>query len=266
MNSIDTSYIRNLEFFLQHSDEDEVDSSIFLKEFTQSGDLEWLDVGAGPGTKLIRILRKGLAKRGNVKLDIVEPSEMWMRILTENFKQNNLYALIRRKYQMKWEDFNENRKYDIVTFFHSVYGIKLESLSKIPVFLKENRCACIVVESPDSDLRQIKKRLFPYVHHKEVVSSSFDAVVSFLNNRGLKYRISGDEPQMFYVDELIDERNPKRMIPLSFILQTKPEDHNKFVSPRVLKELDQALKEIVKTDEEGKHYICTPDRFIWVYR
>ena len=258
--STDTSYLENLEFFLQHSDEDEVDSNTFLREFSKKGDLEWLDVGAGPGTKPIRILQKGLTERCNVKLDILEPSDEWIKILTRNFEENGLN--IRRKYRTNWEDFNGGR-YDLITFFHSVYGINIESLAKIPDFLKKGGVGCIVVESPDSDLHQIKRKLFPYVHHKELVSSS-DTLTSFLDRKGVKYEISGEKPQRFYVDELLDKENPDRIIPLSFILQTKVKDHDKLVSPEIQRELDKALEKFVKIDDGGRYYIETPDRFIWI--
>lgn len=264
MNKPNTDYVGNLEFFLQYSDENEVDSDTFLREFSKKDSLKWLDVGAGPGTKPIRILKKGLINQCSVKLDILEPSEEWMRILTDNFERNGLTKLIRRKYSVRWEDFNESKRYDLLTFFHSVYGIDIESLSKIPDFLKENGCACIVVESPNSHLHQIKRELFPYVHHKELVSSS-NTIASFLDSKGLKYRISGEEPQRFYVDELLDKTNPQRIIPLSFILQTRPEDHDKLASSEIQEKLDEALGKFVKKDDGGKHYIETPDRFIWVY-
>ncbi len=264
MNDPDTLYVGNLSFFLKHSDEDRVDSSAFLKEFTKEGNLEWLDVGAGPGTKPIEILKKGLIERCNVRLDILEPSEEWMRILTDNFKMNGLSSLIRRKYKTKWEDFNIDSEYDLITFFHSIYGIDMESLSKIPNFLRKDGCACIVVESPNSDLHRIKKEIFPYIHNRELVSSS-DTITSFLNNKGIKYRISGDESQRFYVDELLNVNNSKRNIPLSFILQTRPEDHNKIISPKIQIKLDNTLSRFVKIDDNGKNYIETPDRFIWIY-
>ncbi len=265
MSNPDTSYIGNLEFFLQHSDEDEVDSDIFLREFSKTGNLEWLDVGTGPGTKPIRILQKGLAERCNVELDILEPSEGWMRILTGNFEQNGLSDVLRKRYGLKWENFNENGKYDLITFFHSVYGIDVNSLAKILDFLKEEGCACIIIENPNSDLHRIKKELFPYIHHRELVSSS-DVVTSFLDSEGIRYRTSRGEPQRFYVDELLDKQNPDRIIPLSFILQTKVEDHDKIFSPETQEEINKVLGDFLKKDEEGKHYIETPDTFIWIYR
>lgn len=263
MDNLDTSYTGNLAYFLQHSDEDEVDSDTFLMEFSKKGDLAWLDVGSGPGTKPISILKKGLTGRCRVELDVLEPSEVWMGILTSNFEQNGLNGVLREKYKLRWEDFNENRKYDLITFFHSIYGINLDSLAKIFDFLKRNGCVCIVVESPNSDLHLIKRELFPYVHHGKLVSS--DSVTSFLDSKGISYKTSGDAPQRFYVDELLDSGNPKRIVPLSFILQTRPEDHDKLVSYEVQRELDRALGKFVKRNEQGKQYIEIPDRFIWVY-
>jgi len=264
MKGPDTEYVKNLEHFIQHSDEDEVISDDFLKRFSniyQRKELRWLDVGAGPGTKLIQILR-GLDK--TVELNILEPSAEWQRILAQNFKIEGLSSIISRKYQIRWEEFKTSEKYDLITFFHSVYGIGIESLAKIPQYLQENGVACIVVESPNSYLHQIKKGIYPYIHHQELASTS-DSISSFLQNRGIHHSVDKQETtQRFYVDDLLDMNNPNRIIPLSFLLQTKPEDHDRLVSQKVQRKIEEELEKYVKFDKKGA-YLDIPDRFIWIY-
>lgn len=247
------------------SEEDPVDAKTFLKKFNKKGNIDWLDVGAGPGTKPIRILQEGLEERCNIRLDVLEPENSWMNLLTKNFKEASLGYNIRNKYLTTWEDFNENKKYDVITFFHSAYGIDTKSLEKIPKFLKEEGCGCIVAENPESDLHKIKKHMFPYIHNQELASSSKE-IIDLLDDKGIKYEVSGEEPQKFCVDKLLDEKNPDRYIPLSFILQTKPEDQDKVFSKEVKEELAKALSKYVKKDEKSNHYINTPDKFIWVYK
>lgn len=275
MRCPDTEYIRNLEYFLQHSNEDEADARYFLRRFDDAYQgnwqlLKWLDVGAGPGTKPIQILKGigkdiGLLQRASaLKLSILEPSEEWQRILAENFQKAKLKTLISEKHQTTWEEFNSPNKYDLITFFHSVYGITTETLGKIPQYLQENGTACIVVESPNSDLHLIKKRIFPYVHHQELVSSS-DTITSFLERKRIKYSIDREETkQRFYVDDILDINNPNRTIPLSFILQTKPEDQDKITSKAARKKIEEELRKYVKFDGDSS-YINVPDRFIWIY-
>ena len=269
---IDTEYVENLEHFLTHSEEDRVDSATFLKHFQKTGStLTWLDVGAGPGTKPVNILEgvdnlKGLLQQyDRIILDILEPSQAWQQSLLQNFKDNKLEHTLRNKHTLTWENFDIRETYDLITLFHSVYGIDTESLSRIPDYLKPNGCACIAVESPKSDLHQIKKRIFPYLHHQELASSS-ETIAQFFRDRGIKHEVSQDEPdQKFYVDELLDDNNLNRIKPLSFILQTKPEDHNKLISTEIQSLIREELEKRIKTDEKGI-YINVPDRFIWVYK
>lgn len=275
----DTEYIHNLSYFLSHSNEDEADACFFLSQLSeccrlkQSDPLLWLDVGAGPGTKLIKILNglhdcMGLLSTySSICLDILEPSQSWQNILIQNFKETQLEHIIRNKYCLTWEGFESTSRYDIVTFFHSIYGINAESLSKIPGFLKDDGCACIVVESPHSDLHRIKQSLFPYIHHDELVSSS-KTIVSLLDQEKMKYFISGDKiEQRFYVDDLFSPNNSRRLMPLSFILQTKPEDHNMLVSQEANEIINKALRKFVKKEEiTGRYFLNVPDRFIWIYR
>ncbi|MCK5026134.1 MAG: hypothetical protein KAS15_06065 [Nanoarchaeota archaeon] len=276
MKCPDAEYINNLEYFLQHSDEDKIDSQYFLKRFSEiyggcPNSLRWLDVGAGPGTKPIQILKgyhgyKGLLERfSRVELSVIEPSSRWQQILSGNFRRKELERIVYGKYEITWEEFVSQNSYDLITFFHSVYGIKIESLGKIPDFLQEKGIACVVVESPNSDLHLIKKSIFPYIHHKELVSSS-DTIISLLKQEGINYLVDEQETeQRFYVDEILDLGNPGRIVPLSFILQTKPEDHNELVPQEVQKKIDNELRKYVKVDGE-KSYINVPDRFIWIYK
>ncbi len=270
MKGFDTEYTRNLEYFLQHSNEDEVDTKYFLRRFlaTYQGDrkkLRWLDVGAGPGTKPIQILKGIREYFGNIELDVLEPSEEWQRKLTENFQRAKLEKIISRKYKTTWEDFHSTNEYDLITFFHSVYGIDTESLGRIPQYLPDKGVACIVVESPNSDLHLIKKGIFPHIHHQELISSS-DTITAFFEKEKMKCSVDEEETeQRFYVDELLDVANPDRMIPLSFILQTKPEDQDRMASKEVQKKIDAELKKYAKVDEQGS-YINVPDRFIWIYQ
>ena len=102
MKEPDTEYISNLEYFLQHSDEDKADARYFLRSFSENYQgtrecLRWLDVGAGPGTKPIQILKGIREYFGSVELDVLEPSYEWQRRLTENFQRENLEKVISEK-------------------------------------------------------------------------------------------------------------------------------------------------------------------------
>lgn len=270
LEKVDTGYVNNLTYFEEHSEENEVDSRIFAEKLSNKFSkipkiINWLDVGAGSGIKLIKILEK-IKDKYDLKLDIIEPSQKWHDRLIKNFEENKLDDLLWKKFRTTWEELNTNKRYDLITFFHSVYGIPTESLRKIPELLNENGIACIVVESPNSDLHKIKKSLFPYVHHIELISSS-ETITKFLEKKGINYKIEKDEPdQKFYVDKLLDKNNPRKIEPLSFILQTKPEDYNKLISKEIQNKIYLELKKHVKKDKKGGNYINVPDRFIWVYR
>ncbi|MEA3514961.1 MAG: hypothetical protein U9R34_05770 [Nanoarchaeota archaeon] len=84
----------------------------------------------------------------------------------------------------------------------------------------------------------------------------------------MKYFISSDKvEQRFYVDELFSPNNSRRLMPLSFILQTKPEDHNMLVSQEANEIINKALRKFVKKEEiTGRYFLNVPDRFIWIYR
>jgi len=275
MNKPDTEYIENLQYFLQNSDEDEADSNMFLSRLNHYlnrslNKLDWLDVGAGPGTKPINILRGGLSQEtglldrfDQINFDVVEPSKAWTRILIDNFKEGSLDDCLQNIYQTTWEGFDREAEYDLITFFHSVYGIKTESLKKIPGYLSEDSVACIAVENNDSDLYRIKESLFPHIHHQELKSST-DMIKNFFDEKDMDYTVDYTNfGQRFYVDEIL-ESGPNSSKVLAFILQTKPDDHDKIIDPGLQNKIENELQKYVKEDESGNHYINTPDSFIWI--
>ena len=55
------------------------------------------------------------------------------------------------------------------------------------------------------------------------------------------------------------------IVPLSFIVQTSPEDYNRIITPKMQDKIEKELKELVKQNKNGRAYLNVPDRFIWIY-
>ncbi|MDD5254117.1 MAG: hypothetical protein PHG05_03360 [Candidatus Nanoarchaeia archaeon] len=265
-SKIDVSYIDGLTDFFENSNENEVNSKQFYetaRDIFQKEDLKWLDVGTGPGTKLINILEK-IKNRNNISIEVIEPSKVWLDKFLKNFRLSGLSNHVKNMYNCIWEEFDINKKYDLITFFHSVYGIKTESLKRIPEMLAENGIACIVVESHNSALNKIKKSLFPYIHHKELMSSSKE-IIEILEKYKINYKVEeSKEDQRFYVDNLLNKEDKTQIRLLSFILQTKIKDHKKLISKEVTDKLEAELKKYIKIDGNNNQYISIPDTFIWI--
>jgi len=269
MTTPPSEYLKNMSYFLKHSNEEEIDSNTFLKEYlekTNTKNLHWLDVGAGPGTKLVRIIKNGLTDYMDyILIDVVEPSKELLNVFNKNFCKNKLEYLVNERHHTIWEEFVAQKQYDLITFFHSMYRIEKNSLEKIPSFLKKNGLACIIIESPNSDLFPIRQKISPYYKHKDIIS--YNVIIDYLKEKNISHEVSTQEPdQRFYVDGILDPKNSDTKRVLSFILQTKPEDHEKIVKKEINREINKELKKHVKKDKHGKSYIHTPDRFIWIYK
>ena len=192
-----------------------------------------------------------------------------MRIFKDNvskIKDRNKLKVV--FIQKTWEEFSSSAdaSFDLITFFHSVYGIGVSngifpSLKNLTNFLKSQGRACVVVESPNSDLQLIKREVWPELYEREPISS--ETVERTLAAFDISYAVDTDEPeQRFYVDELLDPNNPRRMEPLSFIAQTQPENYNRLVPVDIQVQIEKSVREKMKADKRGS-YISTPDRFIW---
>jgi hypothetical protein len=277
----DYAYTKNLSHFLDHSGEDMVDSERFIKTLSmyhpvmqrklETGKrITWLDVGTGPGTKPIRILSE-LTRTYASDIDFfaLEPSQEWMRAFRNNLKFSGLEGRVNvRELPSTWEQYiaGPGKRFDLVTFFHSVYGIdvsggRFSSFQNLSKVLARGGRACVVVESPASDLHAIKRRVWPALYGREPISSK--TVESTLLSFGMKFLVDGKEPRQKYriTEPIGGERNSLES--LSFIAQTQPENYNRIVPPDVKREIEKALKEKLKIDKTGS-YIETPDRFIWV--
>jgi len=274
----DYEYTTNLLDFIEHAEEDEVDSINFLKElknFKLSRKIDWLDVGAGPGTKLVMILEgdknnEGLLQSKNINLDITEPSIDWRKMLLENFGGANLEKHLKNVYLYEWEDFIEQKEitYDLITFFHSAYGIEKKSLLKIPAYLKKGGVGLIVVENKNSDLYKLKSNLLPFLKQygiKTDLKTSSQQITDVLDFGGVKYHsFSKEINQRFYVDDLLDKNNPERVKCLSFLIQTNTHNYNQLLSKEMKTVLEESIDALAKKDKQGRHYLNIPDKFIWI--
>jgi ubiquinone/menaquinone biosynthesis C-methylase UbiE len=280
----DYEYTKNLTYFLKHSNEDKIDAEWFIKtlpahfpEFEQKlkngKPITWLDVGAGPGTKPLEII-KILSKKYNSRINFValEPSGEWIRIFKDNLEKLGEQKKLQVKFvQSTWEDFSSEAKenFDLITFFHSVYGIAITndifpSLKNLTKFLQPDGRACVIVESPNSDLHFMKQQVWPELYGREPISSK--TVERTLDSFGITYAVDVDEPaQKFYIGDLSRSESEERMEPLSFIAQTQPENYNRSVPANVRGKIEKHLKDKIKEDSEGS-YISTPDRFIWIQK
>ncbi len=139
-----------------------------------SGKIDWLEVGPGPGTKTMKILR-GLESLVNSHFGIVqllEPCRIWRDYLCES--QPSLFTSIRSRrvvmssssfedYTAKFSDISGVSEPNFITFFHVLYGheliestvkyLKRRVKSKSPVIV------CIVVESEKSDFYRLRQKL-----------------------------------------------------------------------------------------------------------
>lgn len=272
----DTEYTDNLDYFLEHAEEDQKDPAAFLKQYRRiapprRASIRWLDVGTGPGTKNITILQglnghEGLHSSHEVSMDVVEPSADWQRRLQENFDDAGLESVINAAYRTTWEEFKEQNtmSYDLATFFHSLYGIAPQSWSHIPEVLGEDGTGCVVVESETSDLHRIKQDVIPdgyddnYFVSAQTVTDEFD-------KQGVAYSVSDDVDQRFYIDDLVGPRGRENIKPLSFIIQTAPDEYNDKLSTQRKERLHSLVQDMAKQDATGRWYLDTPDRFIWVH-
>ncbi len=279
----DYEYTKNLTYFLKHSNEDKIDARWFTKtlpffspeienKIKNKQKIKWLDVGTGPGTKPLEIAKNIIQQFGaKIEFTAVEPSEEWIKIFKENLKSSKIQ---KDKFELKvlkttWEKFVDNNKeaFDLITFFHSVYGIGIvndifPSLKKLKKVIALQGVACIVVESPNSDLHFIKEEIFPKLYGREPISSK--TIENTLNSFGIKYLIDTNEAeQKFYVDDILKKNNPDRMEPLSFIAQTQPENYNRLIPSKIKEKIEKYLKGKIKKDNKGV-FINTPDRFIWI--
>lgn len=279
----DYEYTKNLTYFLKHSDEDKIDAKWFIKtmpffspeietRIKNKQKIKWLDVGTGPGTKPIKIIKNIKQQyKADIEFTAIEPSAEWIKIFKENLKSSKIQ---KDKFQVNivqttWENFIRNNKktFDLITFFHSVYGIEITndiftSLKNLKKILAPHGVSCIVVESPSSDIHFLKEKVFPELYGREPISSK--TIESTLNFFGIKYLIDKNEAeQKFYVDDVLSKNNPNRIEPLSFVAQTQPENYNRLISSKIQEKIEKYLKEKIKKDKKGV-YINTPDRFIWI--
>jgi len=289
------SYIGGLDYYSKNSNEDEAVAQSFLKQYTEGFGLSgmrilnWLDVGSGNGRKLLMILRgfyaefeegnsgvyedgfqDGLLRRHftDINLDIVEPNGNSIETLGSRFRYEKLDGFLRDRFQNTWEQFSGDRKYDLITFFHSVYGIDLESLARIPDFLTEDGIACIVVEAYDSAINRTKRSLSSHLSRPELMLN-IGKIRQFLHERGIRYSESfggtgqGRTPleQRFYIDGIDDDFEA-----LSSLFLSKPEDQGKEVPNELLEKFRDELRKYSRKERTGRTYVSVPDGFIWVHK
>ncbi|MFA6383373.1 MAG: methyltransferase domain-containing protein [Parcubacteria group bacterium] len=268
----DTEYIKNLNYFLEHSDEDKVDSEWFLqtlpifapqlwKKIKAGGIIKWLDVGTGPGTKPIKIIKILEKKYGSrIEFTALEPSTRWINIFKKNLKKHPRAQI--KVIRAKWEEYaiSQKKQFDLITFFHSMYGIKIvngifPSLTEVKKFLREKGVVCIIVESERSDLHKIKQEIFPELYRRSPIS--IETVKNTLKKHALAFNIdSNQKDQKLYVDT-------NSLGFLSFIAQTQPENYNRVVSEEVRKKIMISVTRIKKNSGQ-RTFLNIPDDFIWV--
>ena len=254
--------------------------------------LNWLDVGSGSGRKLSLILRglsvefevlnsgvyegtsvRGLLERSykNINLDIIEPDINSISELETRFKLEGLQDILKNRFQTIWEQFETDKKYDLITFFHSVYGIDRELLVRIPDFLTDDGIACIVVETYGSALNKVKRELSDYLPGFELASTS-SQIKQFLDSKGIKYselfggtgQGNSGIQQKFYVDDLIFGGDDT-LESLSFLFLSTPGDQGKKVPREVLVKARKELMKYARKERTGRTYVLVPDGFIWVH-
>ncbi len=269
----DTEYIKNLNYFLEHSDEDKVDSEWFLQtlpifapqlweKIKARGTIKWLDVGTGPGTKPIKLIKILEKKYGSkIEFTALEPSTTrWINIFKKNLKSHSLAQI--EIVRTKWEEYirSEKKKFDLITFFHSMYGIGIAdgifpSLAGIKKFLLNNGTACIVVESERSDLHRIKQEVFPELYGRLPIS--MEIVKNTLEKYAIKFMINSNQTeQKLYVDT-------NSLDFLSFIAQTQSENYNRIISKKVRRKIRSSVMRLKKNSGRNT-FLNIPDDFIWI--
>lgn len=268
----DTEYIKNLNYFLKHSDEDKVDSEWFLqtlpifapqlwKKIKAGETIKWLDIGTGPGTKPIKII-KFLEKKYGSKIEFtaLEPSNRWINIFKKNLKKHPRAQT--KVIRTKWEEYiiSQKGQFDLITFFHSMYGIKIvngifPSLAEVKKILRNKGAICIVVESERSDLHKIKQKVFPELYGRSPISMG--AVKNTLEKYAIGFDIdSNQKDQKLYVDT-------DSLGFLSFIAQTQPENYNRVISKKIRRKIMDSVTRLKKNSGQ-RNFLNIPDDFIWI--
>lgn len=274
--SPDYYYINTLEYYLKYSDEDYIDAKL-IAEFICKNNLfdekylNWLDVGIGPGTKLIMVLDDLVRKRVNIpSISYIEPSANWCKFVAKSLKSANYYDFIKRVYSVKWENFNIHSlktKNRLLSFMHSLYGITtnanriFENFASIPEMLDVNGWLCLIIESPQSDLFQIKQFVFEKIGWELKSYINIEKTFEYYNWDYLK---PIDAPQKFYLPHniLLEKLTSEDINALSFICQLSPADFRKHVPTKLKKEIITRLGQKVKKNNKG-YFINVPDRIYW---
>lgn len=275
----DFQYIHTLGFFLEHSDEDIVDSEAifqFLNDqgfdwCSEDGPARWLDVGSGPATKVIAVLKhwQALGRKDLPNVSFVEPSAEWVNEATLSFEHAGMRRLLGENFPITWEEFVSGLcgRFRLISFLHSVYGLqlgrwgRLESFVHLPALLDNRGWVCIAIESPTSDLYVIKKRLFPALKFQLV---DYGVVAQTFCEFGWNYIVNDDLQQKFYLAKHPTSREDAmgNIVALSFVAQTTPDSYQGQLSPKEIEALTEVVNEVLKEDTLG-WYLDVPDRIYW---
>ena len=279
----DYAYLKTLDYFLQHSNADEVDVKWFIKTLPKyfpelwsklqtKEPIRWLEVGPGPGIKTLEIART-LIEQFDARISFLalEPCPEWIAVYKANVNamraKGSQFTV--RIVQTTWEEFSSGNQsqFDLITFFHSIYGIAimngiLTSLKQLDRLLKPGGKACIVIESPTSALSNIKLKVFPWLYNTPAVSQR--EIEATLNRFEMQYRIdSGHAKQRFFVDDFFVSNSSEKLQLLSFIAQSDPRRYTHDVPPKVKQKIESYVREKIRNGRDG-HYVDVSDVFMWV--
>ena len=277
----DYSYKKTLKYFLENSDEDSVDSDAILQFLSKhlitrnilGRHLRWLDIGTGPATKIISMLKMWSKYSDNnlPSIHLLDPSKSWLSEAKLAFEKAGFERQLNRIYECTWEEFIEGKDFklelDIITFLHSIYGFKVQksrhikSLKYLEKFLCRHGWACFAIESPKSDLYEIKREVYPLFTFKLV---DYNILESTFKSFGWKYFVSDDLVQKFYLGMHHCERDKaiNNYDAISFVIQATPEKCYEEISTEKLNAIKKAVDKRLKSDNLG-WYIFVHDRIYW---
>ncbi len=162
--------------YLHSSNEDErvvaFVTTIVLPLLTETEDnIDWLEVGPGPGTKTLPIMHalEPVAKAKLHSLRLLEPAPIW-----RDFLRRNCPALLQLG-ELSGSRFEEYARFDLerceqwypnfITCFHVLYdsGLTKEFLRYLQREHQTGRrmLACVIVEAERSDFFQLRQQLLP---------------------------------------------------------------------------------------------------------
>lgn len=279
-------YVEGLEAFFAASNENMKDVDGIIKQMPEYAPRVWeriqggeqlriLDVGSGNGEKSL-LLGEEIRERWKVKpqIDFIEPtSEQRLRLLRRLIgfaEQGIIYN--GTVFSATLHDFKsqDNRKYDVVLFLHSLYqfpkdkdGI-ISDLGKVKDLVSEDGSAIAVLEDYEADFQRMKRELYPIFGRTNLISI-YDVERSF-QSAGFSVKRGNKIDVKLSLDKLHDFKNIGDLelgTILGFLFSTGLHEHD--LTEEQYAKVGRWVRANLKSDQSDGNYLDSANAVLWVY-